>query len=105
MGLRDVGDVVDQIEVETQEDDVGVWVVARVLRTAWPEVDSVEMRLLAARVLRAVLQRGVSLGQFSPDGDFEVWPADGSVDRVLIDWSDLGRDPDIGEIAWLRRQG
>jgi hypothetical protein len=103
MATEQFDEVLNQIDLELREDDVGAWVVARVLRAARPDSDSVEIRMLAARVSRALLDRGISLGQFAEDGEFVVWPAVSATDRLLIEWSDLGRDPDIGEVAWFRR--
>lgn len=102
MGAGLFDELVDEIDIETRGDDVGLWRIAWYLREECPEPDSVKRRLIAARVCRALLQRGVSLGQFTADREFVAWSSEWAVDRVLIEWSDLGRDPDIGEVAWFR---
>jgi hypothetical protein len=96
--------VVAEIENEVRDDDVGLWMVVRALRDRSSDFEGTDIRLLAAHVCRALQPYGVSMGQFTADGDFDEWPAESSVDRMLIEWCDLGRDPDIGEIAWLRRR-
>lgn len=97
--------VIAEIADELLEDDVGLWVVVRALRDRWSDLEGTDIRLLAAHVCRALQPHGVSLGQFTAGGDFNEWPVESSVDRMLIEWCDLGRDPDIGEVAWLRRHG
>lgn len=97
--------VIAEIGDELREDDVGLWVVVRALRDRWPDFEGTDIRLLAAHVCRALQTLGVSLGQFTAGGDFDEWPVESAVDRMLIEWCDLGRDPDIGEVTWLRRRG
>lgn len=97
--------VLTEIGDELREDDVGLWVVVRALRDRSSDFEGTDVRLLAAHVCRALQSHGASLGQFTAGGDFDVWPAESAVDRMLIEWCDLGRDPDIGEVAWLRRRG
>lgn len=97
--------VIAEIEDELRDDDVGLWVVVRALRDRWSDFEGMDIRLLAAHVCRALQPLGASLGQFTADGDFDEWPGESSVDRMLIEWCDLGRDPDMGEVAWLRSNG
>lgn len=97
--------VIAEIAGELSDDDVGLWVVVRAFRDRWPEFEGMDIRLLVAHVCRALQSLGASLGQFTANGDFDEWPAEESVDRMLMEWSDLRRDPDIGEVAWIRRNG
>ena len=97
--------VIAEIGDELREDDVGLWVVVRALRDRSSDFEGTDVRLLAALVCRALQSQCVSLGQFTVGGDFDEWPVESAVDRMLIEWWDLGRDPDIGEVAWLRRRG
>jgi len=97
--------VIAEIDAELRDDDVGLWVVVRALRDRESDFEGTDIRLLAAHVCRALQPHGVSLGQFTTDGNFDEWPVESSVDRMLIEWCDLGRDPDIAEVAWLRRRG
>lgn len=94
--------IVEEVLTELSEDDVGLWVLVRLLRAGDSQVDSVQLRLNTARICRSLSDRGVSIGDFDADGEFGYWPKESAIDRMLIAWSDLGRDPDIGEVAWLR---
>ena len=98
----ELSDVIAEVAAEVEEDFVGLWVVARLVREDRPDADSVELRGVTADVCGALLAQGASLGQFRPDGEFETWDPASAVDRLLVEWNDLGRDPDIGEITWLR---
>jgi hypothetical protein len=104
MRIEPLEQIIAEIESELSEDDVGLWVVVRSLRDRQSDFEGADIRLLAAHVCRALQRHGVSLGQFTADGDFDEWQVESSVDRMLIERCDLGRDPDIGEVAWLRRR-
>jgi hypothetical protein len=83
----------------------GLWSVAWRVEHSFPELDSERKREATLQVIRDLLvTRQIIVGTFaSSGGAFLVWS--GSVDEIVsrIDeaWRLLGRDPDIGEIAWI----
>ncbi len=98
----EIDDVVHGVLAETREDDVGLWEVARANRAKHGVLDSIEVRLQGAAVCDALLKQGLTFGQFDGEGVFHPWPSEGACDRIVAEWSDLGRDPDIGEVGWFR---
>ncbi|GLZ43711.1 hypothetical protein [Actinokineospora sp. NBRC 105648] len=90
---------------ELDDDHVEFWRLATNLRRSLPSADGELIRGLARAVLVALLDRGVVLGDLDGDtGEFTAWPATvASIDIAMAAWRSLGRDPDMGEIAWLSR--
>jgi hypothetical protein len=58
---------------------------------------------MTLRLVRGLLhERGVQAGHPAPDGrHFVPWelPPDQAVRRIETEWSALGREPNIGEVA------
>ena len=95
--------IVSDFDSELWDDKVGLWRIARALRESDLDLEHRDIRLYAADVCRRLLDTGAALGQFGPNLEFETWDRSSAVDRMLIGWSDLRRDPTIGDVAWLRR--
>jgi hypothetical protein len=78
----------------------------RVARVA-PELDADARREVVLQVLQVVLERReADIGQFAAGGGpLVLWSGGphGRVDRVRLGWSELGRDPNPGELAWLQQ--
>lgn len=85
---------------ELEEDYVEMWVIAWRLRRAKPTATTEELRKLAATVLARLLKAGARLGDDTDDG-FVEWENGADVLRAMRAWAALGRDPNMGEIAWL----
>ncbi|MDA8439916.1 MAG: hypothetical protein M0Z51_13790 [Propionibacterium sp.] len=96
--------VAEKLSRELDEDYVGLWKVAWHIRRAWPDGSDDQMRSLAASILTVLLTTGVRLGDLDADtGQFCPWPGSNSVEAAIEAWARLGRDPNIGEVAWLAR--
>jgi hypothetical protein len=96
--------VAEKLSRELDEDYVGLWKVPWHIRRAWPNASDDQVRSLAASILTALLTGDVRLGELDADtGEFWPWSAENSVDAVVEAWVHLGRDPNIGEVAWLAR--
>jgi hypothetical protein len=96
--------VAEKVSRELDEDYVGLWVLPWHIRHDWPEASDDKVRSLARSILRALTSRDVVLGDLDGDTvDFLPWSVDDSVDAAMEMWERLGRDPTIGEIAWLER--
>ncbi|MTD56096.1 hypothetical protein [Amycolatopsis pithecellobii] len=97
--------VAEVISRELDEDYVGLWTLAWHLRRRLGSVSDVRIRELAEVILRGLAPSGVTVGDLSGEtGIFDEWPEPAGIERAISQWARLGRDPNIGEIAWLVRQ-
>lgn len=97
--------VAEVVSRELDEDYVGVWKVAWHLRRRLGSTTDEQVRELADVVIRGLEPSGVSVGELDESsGIFVAWPENVGVSRLMEKWAMLGRDPNIGEIAWLMRQ-
>lgn len=98
-----VGDLISR---ELDEDFVGLWVIPWHIRRRLTLADDAMVQELARAVLLGLEESAARIGSLDEDsGVFTPWPVGEGVTRALSQWSDLGRDPNIGEIAWLAREG
>lgn len=89
---------------ELDDDYVGLWVIPWHIRRSIPRVSDEIVRHISIAVLVALLDNRVSIGDLDGNtGTFDPWSGDEPIGRVLEEWRALGRDPNIGEIAWLAR--
>ena len=89
---------------EVDEDYVGLWVIPWHVRRSVVRASDDRVREISVAALTALLQDGVLIGDLDGNtGQFTPWSTDRPVAKVVADWRELGRDPNIGEIAWLAR--
>jgi hypothetical protein len=95
-------EVREQLLRECDEDHVGLWSIVRLYREESRGTHGMEEIL---RELEDLLATGVlQVGFPTKDGRlFNSWSSQPieSVARIRREWLALGRDPDIGEIAWF----
>ena len=92
------------IHRELDDDYVGLWKIPWHLRRALTGATDEEVHEIAEAVLEALLAADVAIGRLDETtGSFEPWDAHDAVDNVMSAWRALGRDPNIGEVAWLAR--
>jgi hypothetical protein len=97
--------VAEKVSRELDEDYVGLWKLAWHLRRRIADLSDEAVRGLAASILEGLRESAVRVGSLSEEsGIFTPWPADDGIDRAMQAWAALGRDPNIGEIAWLARE-
>ncbi len=89
---------------ELDDDHVGIWMLPWRIRRALPEAGDSQVREIAAAVLEALLAGGAAIGSLDETtGTFAPWETHGAVESVMAAWRVLGRDPNIGEVAWIAR--
>lgn len=99
------GGVAESISRELDEDYVGLWVIPWLIRRRLTAATDVQVQELARAVLLGLSESAVRIGSLDADtGVFTPWPLGEGLDRAFAEWRDLGRDPNIGEIAWLDRE-
>jgi hypothetical protein len=98
-------DVLESLVVECHADHVGLWEVVHSVRFELGATSPSETQALTLRLVERLLhERGMQVGHLAPDGrNFVSWgvPPDQAVRRIEQEWSALGREPDIGEVAWF----
>ncbi len=101
---EDLASVLDDVHAECLDDYVGLWSIVRQVKAAIPGSTSAEVMSATMQLLKELMSKqGVAAGNFAPDQSFHAWeiPAAQVLENVRCAWQFLGRDPDIGEIAWF----
>lgn len=94
--------VVRDVERELMDDYVGVWVIPWRFRRLLPRADGDTVRILSEKVLQKLLSGGACLGDLDGNtGEFSPLNTADPLAEVMEGWRLLGRDPNIGELAWL----
>ncbi|HEV3263318.1 MAG TPA: hypothetical protein VG013_41165 [Gemmataceae bacterium] len=98
-------DVLESLAEECRVDHVGLWEIVDAVRFDLGSTSAPETRALTLRLVRSLLfERGMQVGHPAPDGrHFVSWdlPPDQALSRIEKEWSALGREPNIGEVAWF----
>lgn len=90
------------IHRELEDDYVGMWKVPWHVRRALPSASDDQVHRIAAAILESLTSVGVALGSLDEEtGSFLPWPSSGATETAMTAWRRLGRDPNIGEVAWL----
>jgi hypothetical protein len=98
-------EVLDSLAEECQMDHIGLWEIVDAVRFDLGTTSASEIRTLTLGLVRSLLfERQMLVGHPTPDGrHFVSWdlPPDQAVSRIEKEWSALGREPNIGEMAWF----
>lgn len=98
-------DILESLVEECHEDHVGLWRIVNAVRDDLGSTNPAERKALALRLVRTLLEdRGMQVGFPTRDGrHFLPWnvSADQAVSRIEKEWAALGREPNIGEVAWF----
>ncbi|WP_454860621.1 hypothetical protein [Promicromonospora soli] len=87
---------------ELADDGVELWSLFRYTRNELPGASSAEILQVVEKALRKLADSGVRFGQIDDEtGDFSFWEEDDPVGRIMVEVRALGREPNIGDIAWL----
>jgi hypothetical protein len=104
MSSRDIEKDAEEAYLESSEDYVGLWqIIHRVKRRKNPTTSIMDDAL---GVVRALLARGLKVGNLNRDGGFEPWDdqyPDAVVSRIRSEWAALGKDPSIDDICWFHQ--
>jgi hypothetical protein len=98
-------DVLESLAEECQNDHVGLWEIVDAVRLDLGTTSAAQTRSWSLRLVRSLLsERGMQVGHPASDGrHFVSWdlPVDQAMSRIEKEWSALGREPQIGEVAWF----
>src|SRR5439155_13366294 len=88
-----------------RDDHVGLWEIVNAVQFDLGCQDPRQIQALTLQLVRDLLsRRGMRVGHPAPDGrQFVSWDlsSDEAVSRIERAWSALGREPNIGEVAWF----
>src|SRR6516162_4202261 len=98
-------EVLQSLVEECHRDHVGLWEIVNAVQLDLGTKHPAETQARAHQLVRSLLdQRGMQVGHPTPDGRrFVSWdvPPDEAVRRIEQEWSALGREPNIREVAWF----
>ena len=98
-------EVLENLVVECHVDHVGLWEIVDAVRFDLGATAPAEIREMTLRLVhRLVRERDILAGHPTPDGrHFLPWNSsfDQTANRIENEWSALGREPMIGELAWF----
>ncbi len=101
--MKSLDDILAGFKREAKEDWIGLWAIVWTLRRAHPKATADEIRELSIDLIQSMLESGFVAASVS-DKAYLRWPDQRSemvVRRIENEWDALGREPDIGEIAWF----
>ncbi|MFT4030054.1 MAG: hypothetical protein QM675_09270 [Protaetiibacter sp.] len=94
----------ERVSRELDEDYVGLWVIPWHLHRELPNASADAVREIAESILRVLVAADVALGDLDGEtGVFLPWGVPDPVGVAIAAWALLGREPNIGEVAWLAR--
>lgn len=98
-------DILENLVDECHEDHVGLWRVVNAVRYDLGFTNPMETQAMTLRLVQGLLdEEGMQIGHPAPDGrHFVPWnlSSEQAISRIEKEWSALGREPNIGEIAWF----
>lgn len=102
-GTRSVAE--KEILLEGLDDYLGLWELVASVRYESDTDDAGEIRRRTLALVRGMLAEGLASPGFpTRDGHFDVVEMDteDAIARISGEWDELGREPDVGDIIWLR---
>jgi hypothetical protein len=98
-------EVRDRFVEECKDDHVGLWQLVNAVQLDLGVRDRQEIRNATLELVRDLLAKyHVRAGAPGPDWrnfvPWELTPAE-AIARICQEWDALGKDPDIGDIAWF----
>lgn len=93
-------------EFEREGDLIGLWQIVSRIRRSRPGLSRETVLKETLDFVRTMLQSGFEVGDppYSARG-YNRWNSqdvDKAITRIEDEWSVLGRDPDLADIAWFR---
>lgn len=94
---------------ECAEGFVGAWAILWEVKQSFPSLDEGQRKATTLEIVRQLLAtQEVVVGDFDDEKRFCAWsvgvPRDAVLEEVERRWTSLGREPDIGEVAWLTQR-
>lgn len=98
-------EVLEGLVDECREDHVGLWEIVHAVQFDLGCQNPRQVQSLTLQLVRGLLShRGMQVGHPAPDGrQFVSWglSSDETIRRIEQELTALGREPNIGEVAWF----
>ena len=98
-------EVIESFVDECNDDHVGLWRFVNAVKQDLGIHDPSEVRRLTMIVVQELLEKHrIAVGEPTSDWrGFVPWntPSDQALERIDREWTALGRDPNVWEIAWF----
>jgi hypothetical protein len=94
-----------EILLEGLDDYLGLWEFVASVRDESDSDNAGEIRRRTLALVHGMLDEGLASPGFpTRDGHFDVveMDAEDAIARISREWGELGREPDVGDIIWLR---
>jgi len=94
-------------ELGVANDYVGLWELVRRVRKVLPALDDESVRATVLTMIERALERSEAEAGTWPRGadGLEVVsrePTHAIIERIRREWSELGREPEPGDVVWLQ---
>jgi hypothetical protein len=87
---------------ELADDGVELWSLFRYTHRELPSASTGEVMEVVEQVLQNLIDGGVRVGEIDyKTGNFSYWNEDAPLGRVMAEVRALGREPNVGDMAWL----
>jgi hypothetical protein len=95
--------VLEDLQTETKEDLVGLWLLQGWVQDAFPELDGTAVREATLMVVERALESGEVVAGCFIEHDFALWPTQGreAMNRIGKTWDRTDRDLDLTDNVWL----
>lgn len=95
--------ILDDLQTETKEDLVGLWLLQGWVQEALPELDATAVREATLMVVERALEGGKVVAGSFIDHDFSIWPTQDreAINRIVRAWERPDRDLDLNDNIWL----
>lgn len=101
---QEFAQAIDNLCDQAKVDYVGLWeILRRVQKISHPKTEE-ELRSLVLEFVRDMFARGFQAVDLAPAGRCVPWQnqdPDYMLGRIESEWKTLGREPNVGEIAWF----
>ena len=95
--------ILDDLQTETKEDLVGLWLLQGWVQDALPELDAKAVRESTLMVIERALKGGEIVAGSFIDDDFAIWPMQDreAMNRIVNTWERPDRDLDLNDNVWF----
>jgi hypothetical protein len=97
-------EIMKLFEQQSAVDYIGLWQVIDAAKRELNEGASSGIQRLTLELVKSMLNHGFRAGDLAESDGFNAWPNQNSdliLHKIESEWSALGREPNIGDIAWF----
>ena len=88
---------------EADHDVVGLWELCRAARDDWGATTPAQVRKIVLQLVRRLLDNGVEAVDIVTQHPWPDQHPEGVIARISREWDALGREPNVPDIVWFKR--